>query len=125
MKNTLLLLLLLTSFAACSQTQTTAYRNADNKIFTEKMKQENIVILDVRTPEEYKEGHIPQAQLININDPQFEGKIDALDKSKTYLVYCAAGKRSAKASQIMADKGFKEIYNLEGGFSQWNGEKEK
>ncbi|MEO6166339.1 MAG: rhodanese-like domain-containing protein [Chitinophagales bacterium] len=124
MKNPLLFVLLLISFGACSQTATT-YKNADNKMFTDKMKQENSVILDVRTPEEYKEGHLPEAVLISISDPEFASKIDKLDKDKTYLVYCAAGKRSAKASQMMSDKGFEEVYNLDKGFSQWNGESVK
>lgn len=124
MKNPLLFLLLLVSWSACSQTSTTTYYQADNKVFAEKMKQENVVIIDVRTPEEYKAGHIPDATLININDPEFAAKIDALDKKKTYLVYCAAGKRSSKASQVMSGKGFEQVYNLEGGFTNWNGEKE-
>ncbi|MEP7129034.1 MAG: rhodanese-like domain-containing protein [Chitinophagales bacterium] len=125
MKQQLLSLLLLLSFAACSQTTTTAYHNADNKAFAEQMKKENAVILDVRTPEEYAAGHIPQSVLINFNAPDFAAKIAALDKDKTYLVYCAVGGRSSKASAMMSEKGFKEVYNLQGGFSKWDGAKEK
>ncbi|MBK9730772.1 MAG: rhodanese-like domain-containing protein [Chitinophagaceae bacterium] len=125
MKQQLLSLLLLLSFAACSQTTTTAYHNADNKAFAEQLEKENVVILDVRTPEEYKEGHIPQSVLLNYYDSDFETKIDALDKNKTYLVYCASGGRSSKASAMMSGKEFKEIYNLQGGFSKWNGAREK
>lgn len=125
MKQYFLLVLLLISVAACSQSADGKYHQADNKAFTAQMKNENAVILDVRTPEEYAAGHIPHAILINFNAPDFAARIDSLNKSKTYLVYCAAGGRSAKASTMMAEKGFKDVYNLEGGFTQWNGATEK
>lgn len=57
------------------------------------------IILDVRTPEEFTEGHISGAVLINVNDAQFKHRINELDKSKTILVYCAAGIRSEKATR--------------------------
>lgn len=125
MKQYFLLVLLLISFAACSQTTDGKYHKADNKTFAAQMKNENAVILDVRTPEEYSAGHIPHAILINYNAPDFSARIDSLSKNKTYLVYCAVGGRSAKASTMMTEKGFKDVYNLEGGFTQWNGATEK
>lgn len=125
MKQYFLLVLMLISFAACSQTTDGKYHKADNQAFTAQMKNENAVILDVRTPEEYAAGHIPHAILINYNAPDFAARIDSLNKNKTYLVYCAAGGRSAKASTMMSEKGFKDVYNLEGGFTQWNGATEK
>lgn len=125
MKQHFILVLLLISFVACSQTTEGKYHKADNNAFAAQMKNENAVILDVRTPEEYAAGHIPNAILINYNAPDFAARIDSLSKSKSYLVYCAAGGRSAKASTIMSEKGFKDVYNLEGGFSQWNGATEK
>ncbi len=125
MKNQIVLLLLLVSFAACSQTTTTGFKNIDTKSFAEKMKEKEVVVLDVRTPGEYKEGHIPSAVLIDFYNPDFAGQVEALDKNKTYLVYCASGKRSSNAAQMMSEKGFKEIYNLKGGFNGWDGAKEK
>ncbi|WNM17814.1 rhodanese-like domain-containing protein [Flavobacterium capsici] len=83
----------------------------------------NAVILDVRTEDEWSEGIIPNALMINIYEGQgFIYKVDELDKNKNYYVYCKAGGRSAQACAIMNQLGFKNTYNLVGGFSQWNGE---
>jgi len=124
MKASMILLLLSLSLAACSQ-QSPSYKNVDNQKFSTLMNEPNTVILDVRTPEEYKQGHIPHATLINFHDQNFSQELDSLDKSKTYLVYCAAGSRSSQASTLLSQKGFKNVYNLEHGFSQWKGEVEK
>lgn len=83
----------------------------------------NAVIIDVRTPEEWSEGIIPNAQMIDIYEgPGFIYKLDELDKSKNYYVYCKAGGRSAQACQIMQQLGFENTYNLMGGFMQWQGD---
>jgi len=83
------------------------------------------VILDVRTPQEYASGHIPHAVLKNFYDQDFSQQLDSLDKSKTYLVYCARGGRSSQASEMMVKKGFKNVFNLQNGFDNWDGAKEK
>lgn len=89
--------------------------NADN----------NAVILDVRTPEEYQEGMIPGAINYDIYMGQeFINAVDNLDKSRNYYVYCKAGARSAQACTIMSSLGFKTTHNLLGGFSQWKGDVE-
>lgn len=77
------------------------------------------VVLDVRTPEEFKEGHIPGAVNIDINAADFDKKISALNKDKTYLVHCAAGGRSARACKKLDTMGFKQMYNLTPGFNGW------
>lgn len=125
MKIQYLIYLLLLSLNACSQQADNSYVNIDNKAFAEKMKDEQVIVLDVRTPDEFRQGHIPGAELIDYLAPDFSTRIASLDKNKTYLVYCAAGSRSAKASDIMTKNGFKNIYNLQGGYNAWNGEKEK
>lgn len=78
------------------------------------------IILDVRTPEEFAEGHIPGAVLINLYDADFQNKVNALDRSKPILVYCAAGVRSEKASEILKDSGFKKVYHLKNGVKAWS-----
>jgi rhodanese-related sulfurtransferase len=83
------------------------------------MNQENVVVLDVRTPEEFNAGYIPGAILINFKDSIFTQKINALDKSKHYLVYCKTGNRSNKAVQYMLNNGFSKVQQLENGFSKW------
>jgi rhodanese-related sulfurtransferase len=83
----------------------------------------NPVILDVRTEEEWNEGIIPNAILNDIYKGQgFIYRLEELDKTKNYYVYCKAGGRSAQACSIMNQMGFKKTYNLEGGFMNWEGE---
>lgn len=83
----------------------------------------NAVILDVRTQEEVAFGVIPKAIHIDIYKGQgFIDAVEALDKTKTYYVYCKAGARSAQACSIMNHLGFEKTYNLMGGFSEWQGE---
>jgi rhodanese-related sulfurtransferase len=77
------------------------------------------VLLDVRTPEEFNRGHIPGAINLNWNSPEFAQKAGELDKSKTYLVNCAGGGRSAKACAKLKEMDFTDCYNLTGGFSAW------
>ena len=77
------------------------------------------VVLDVRTPEEFTKGHIPGAINVDFNAPDFQKKVAELDKSKTYLVHCAGGVRSAKACTAMDKIAFPNIVNLEPGFRAW------
>lgn len=93
------------------------------KDWTEKLsKDNNSVILDVRTQEEVDEGIIPNAVHIDIYRGQgFIYEVDALDKTKNYYVYCRSGGRSAQACAIMNQLGFENAYNLVGGISQWQG----
>ena len=88
-------------------------------IFKEKMEAENGTILDVRTPEEVAEGIIPNAVTININDADFETQLNKLDKSKPVYVYCKAGGRSSRATDMMMKNGFTLVYNLDGGIDAW------
>ena len=84
---------------------------------------DDAVILDVRTPEEWSEGIIPNAIALDIYEGQgFIYKLDNLNKSKNYYVYCKAGGRSAQACNIMKQLGFGNTYNLIGGMMQWDGE---
>ncbi len=84
----------------------------------------NLVILDVRTPEEFATGYIRGAVNLDFKSSEFPGKLDELDKTKTYLVYCRAGGRSAKAMTMMKEKGFQRVYNLRGGVLEWTAQKQ-
>lgn len=84
---------------------------------------DNAVILDVRTQDEVDEGIITKAIHIDIYKGQgFIYKVEELDTSKNYYVYCKSGGRSAQACAIMNQLGFDNAFNLEGGFSNWQGE---
>ena len=76
-------------------------------------------LIDVRTPEEYAEGHIEGAVLMNVMDEQaFLAGIDTLDASHTYYIYCRSGRRSQKASGLMSERGLK-VVDLQGGYNAW------
>ena len=77
----------------------------------------DLLILDVRTQQEYNSGHIPNAILIPVGE--LEDRLGELDETKPILVYCKSGVRSAQARQILVDNGFPEVYNLEGGIVAW------
>lgn len=85
---------------------------------------DNAVIVDVRTDAEVMEGYIPNALHMDIyNAGPFMDKAKQMDASKNYYVYCRSGGRSQQACAILNSLGFKNCYNLLGGFSEWQGEK--
>lgn len=81
------------------------------------------VVLDLRTPEEYRQGHIAGAVLLNYYDPGFMQALSSLDKTRHYLVYCRSGNRSAKAVNRIAGMGFAKVYHLADGILAWRAEK--
>ena len=95
------------------QAETLIRRKADDPHF---------VLLDVRTVKEFDTGHLAGALNIDFMSPDFTDKIGELDKSATYLVYCLMGGRSAQAMKLMREKGFKKVFNLEGGLKKWQAE---
>jgi len=88
--------------------------------FEQRMKDPNVQILDVRTAAEYKNAHLKNALQANWMDKaQFEDRTQYLDKNRPVLLYCASGIRSAQAMEELAQKGFKQLYNLKGGIALW------
>ncbi len=77
------------------------------------------VVLDVRTPQEFAEGHLAGAVNVNLLAPDFEPRIAAFSRGKTYLVYCRTGGRSTRAVQIMRRLGFTSIYHMSQGITGW------
>lgn len=116
----LVTLALLCCQAAFSQSKPSPVRNIGVEEFDKLRQKTNYVVLDVRTPKEFADGHIPGAVNIDWNGPDFQKKVAALDKSKHYLVQCAVGGRSAKAGDKMTTSlQFTNVYNLEGGIKAW------
>ena len=117
------LLALLLTFSATAQDSLIVKKHTyAPKKFERKMKKEAVQVLDVRTAEEYKQGHLPGALLMDVNSPDFKEKVAQLDKSKTYLVYCKSGRRSEKALKILYNAGYQNAYHLKGGYLNWKGE---
>jgi len=81
---------------------------------------EELIILDVRTQEEYDEGAIEGAILIDFYSDKFSQQLSDLEREASYVVYCKKGGRSTKASKQLADLGFKRIYNMVGGYTAWS-----
>lgn len=80
----------------------------------------NVVILDIRTPEEYNNGHIDNSINIDFYATNFRTELDKLDKTVEYNIYCNSGNRSATALQMMKEMGFENVLELEGGIQAWN-----
>ncbi|WP_288550953.1 rhodanese-like domain-containing protein [uncultured Brachyspira sp.] len=111
MKKIIIILSVSFLFLACSNK---GYKNVNiEKAIKLVNSSTNMVILDVRTREEYLSGNIPNAINIDVLSQDFKSKIDMLDKNKEYLIYCRSGNRSSIASSIMSTNGFINIYNLE------------
>jgi rhodanese-related sulfurtransferase len=78
-----------------------------------------LVVLDVRTPDEFAEGHLPGAALVDFYDDGFPARLEALDREVPYLVYCRSGGRSGKTAQLMDQMGFQDVTDLDGGMLAW------
>lgn len=97
------------------------YENINgNKLNSIIKSNKNVLILDVRTPGEFKSGHIPKAKNIPVNE--LSSKINTLSshKDEEVIIYCASGMRSSNASNILSKNGFNKIYNLSGGIGSYN-----
>jgi rhodanese-related sulfurtransferase len=98
----------------------TVNTNIDVNACKAKMKtNKEVVLIDVRTDGEVNQGKIANALHIDISKADFEQKINALDKNKEYIVYCAVGGRSSRAVTQMQQKGFKKVFNMAGGYTAW------
>jgi thioredoxin len=121
MKSKLFSLLLLSFlFLSCQGQTAKTVQTLEVKAYAEKLKAtEKPQLLDVRTPQEYDVEHLENADNVNINSADFATKAAQYDKTKPIFVYCKVGGRSAQAADKLAEMGFKEIYNLEGGIMKW------
>ena len=96
-----------------------SYENAEVNTFAERIKSPDVVLLDVRTAEEFGEGHLANALNIDVKEEGFVEKAKStLPTDKTIAVYCRGGKRSANAAAMLAKEGFK-VVNLVGGITAW------
>ena len=123
MKTTILFILsaaLFLSLSGCSQKTETTAQVLNVTAFEQKMNStHDKIVLDVRTPAEYGQGHLAGATPIDVLESDFEVKAQKLDKSKPLFVYCASGIRSEEAVEILDRLGYREIFELEGGFQEW------
>jgi phage shock protein E len=79
----------------------------------------DLVLLDVRTPEEFDQAHLAGADLHDFYEPDFAQQLSELDPDAAYVVYCQSGNRSSQATALMAEMGFTEVYDVDGGIQSW------
>lgn len=111
--------LLLSSLLACTSQKSESTDVLLSPLeFQDQFKRE-AVIIDVRTPEEFETGSLPNSLNIDFKNDGFKDNISILEKDKTYLLYCASGVRSASALEVMKEAGFTNVFALEGGLQAW------
>jgi len=125
----LLIVMLWISLVSCGQKQNEKSSDQDSAstitlISPEELNKVNkdIVLIDVRTPQEYATGHLENSVNIDLRSRNFKELVGKLDKNQDVYVYCKVGGRSASAARTMEDMGFKKIYDLKGGILQWEKE---
>lgn len=120
MKRIMMLMLPMIFAVACSAQQNSEdVKPAEAK---KMMNDEGVVVLDVRTDDEWNEGHLEGAEHIDFYSEDFDQQLADLPKDKEYVVYCHSGNRSGQAVQKMKKAGFENVHNLEGGISAWKRE---
>ena len=118
--------LTITAGAVESRSQTQIFKDVTPKEASALIQKNNenpeFIILDVRTPEEFANGHIENAVNLDYYVKTFLDDLDRLDKTKTYLIYCRTGSRSGKAFKFMKDLKFQKVYHMVGGIKRWQAE---
>ena len=116
------LLLCLMCFLGCKAAD---FRSVNADSFAQLIEDTTVLRLDVRTANEYAQGHIPGALLIDVTQADFMQKAEQLlPKDKTIALYCRSGRRSKTAAQLLAKQGY-QVIELNTGFNSWKGEIEK
>jgi len=97
-----------------------AAQHLDVSAFQALVGKPDVVVLDVRTPEEFAQGHIMTAVNLDVTAADFGAKVAGLDRTKSYALYCRTGVRSAGALSRLVDAGFAKAVDLKGGIVAWS-----
>ena len=109
----------LISTASCSQSRSSSEKHVLSvQEFKEAMKAPDVLLIDVRTPQEYKSGHIAGSINVDWTAPNYEEQFAKLDSSKHLLLYCGIGGRSDQAREYLQDRGYR-VQDLEDGIKAW------
>lgn len=111
--------LLVTAFSFGKEKKTGAVTHVKAAEAANLIESQKLVVLDVRTPEEFREGHIKGAKNIDFNAGDFAAKLKELDKSKPCLVHCRSGGRSSSSLAVFEELGFEKVFHLDGGIMSW------
>ena len=116
MRNFVLIIFILLSCQDNKKFEILKYSDFKNKI-----ESSDVILIDVRTPMEYSQGHIQGSVNVDFKEEKdFQNYFKNLDKSETIFLYCRSGNRSRKSAEKLIDIGFNKIYDLDGGFIEWN-----
>ncbi|MGL5562158.1 MAG: rhodanese-like domain-containing protein [Tannerellaceae bacterium] len=115
-----ILALIATTFCGCSLfAQSNVPEISVDDYKNKYAKDSTVIVLDVRTPDEFKTGHLPRAINMDWYGADFGKKVAVIDTSRTIVVYCRSGKRAGNAIEKMQNMGFKHLTNLKGGIQEW------
>ena len=120
MKRLLIYIIVLFVFTSCLSSNEGKVEDISTVDFSSKIITNPGIILDVRTVDEINNGHIENASFIDFYDENFNEKAAWINKDLPVYVYCHSGGRSKKVAEILIELGQKEVYNITGGFSEWN-----
>ncbi len=110
MKYYISFLVLLSLLTSCTQIKTKSITKVSQNEFND------VILIDVRSPDEFAAGHIKNARNINWFDADFAKQMSTIDKKETIYLYCKKGGRSAKAAALLDSLGYQKVVNLEGGY---------
>tara|TARA_B100001059_G_scaffold139928_1_gene140070 strand:+ start:1017 stop:1406 length:390 start_codon:yes stop_codon:yes gene_type:complete len=120
MRNTFVILSLVISlFFCCNKNIKTTFKNISSNELEVLINENDVKLIDVRRPSEFNSGHIENAINIDYYGGNFSKIFDNLDKSQAIVLYCKSGRRSSKSAVKLVEKGFNNVYNLNGGFEVW------
>jgi phage shock protein E len=114
-----LALVLICGMAFAQETKSDGATHVDVTGAEKLIKDDRALILDVRSADEFKSGHIAGAKNIDFTENDFEQKASELDKSRPWLVHCGSGRRSTASLEVLQKLGFKQLYHLDGGMKAW------
>lgn len=112
--------MLVVTWSGCQNNELPSYSViTPQEMETLRKEQADLILIDVRTPQEVAAGKIDGAIEIDFHSPDFQAQLDGLDREKPYGVYCKKGARSAGAMKVMQELGFSKVYDMEGGYDAW------
>ena len=119
MKNWIFFSLVISSMITSCALNSQNIKVLDVKVFNDSIQQKDVQLIDVRTPSEFNLGHLEGAKNIDFYSQDFKTEFDLLDKEKTIYIYCKSGNRSGQTANKLLEMGFKQIYDLKGGYLKW------
>ena len=117
--NVIIISFIILTLSCCSHAQKQSFESLSNEQFNAFISKDSVIIIDVRTPKEFSEGHIPNAINIDVNSISFEDSIKKIPQNYKLAIYCRSGKRSKTAINSIYKWGYQGV-ELNNGYINWN-----